>query len=252
MNWLLLRGLLREVRHWGDFPEVFASTMGIKPEQVHLMNLPGLGQDVASESPHTISQIAEEIRSQWLFLREKRPGPWSCLAMSLGAMGVLEWARLFPGELERLVLINTSASDLSLPWRRFSFFQLQRALRIMITPENEKREEEIYRLTSNGLEAAEKARAWASFSPDRSRFIKTGLRQLLAAGRFQSPQRLETPLLFLASKADTFVDFSCSQVMAEKYASPLRVHLTAGHDLPLDAPDWVSLQTRLWVDGKFS
>mgnify|MGYP003949335389 CR=1 FL=1 len=43
MNWLFLRGLTREQRHWGPFRDVFARDYpGAK---VHCLDLPGTGTE---------------------------------------------------------------------------------------------------------------------------------------------------------------------------------------------------------------
>jgi pimeloyl-[acyl-carrier protein] methyl ester esterase len=250
VNWVLLRGLLRESRHWGDFPDYFANSLKLKRENVFTLNLPGFGPEDSTDSPLTIREIAEDLRSQWILLKEKHEGPWGCLAMSLGAMATLEWAKLYPDDLQALVVINSSARDLSGPFKRFSILQLPRAFRISATSEAATREAEIYKLTSSGTATEEKAREWAGFAPRREKFFKAGFRQLLAAGLFRSPERLETPLLVLTSKGDSFVDFRCSEALARKYKATLRVHLTAGHDICLDDPKWVISQLKAWPAAK--
>ena len=47
------------------------------------------------------------------------------------------------------------------------------------------------------------------------------------------------PYLVLASKADRFTNYKCSERLAEKYNATLRLHEKAGHDLPLDDPQWI-------------
>ena len=75
------------------------------------------------------------------------------------------------------------------------------------------------------------------------------LRQLLAAARFRAPARApQRPVLVLTSRGDRLVHTSCSEALARAWGSPLARHPGAGHDLPLDAPDWVVAQVRQWVE----
>jgi pimeloyl-ACP methyl ester carboxylesterase len=249
-NWVLIRGLARDARHWGDFVARFAAGMNVAVDRIVTLDLPGFGSNSNVDAAMSVADMAEDIRSQWISKKGKVDGAWGCLAMSLGGMCEIEWARLFPADLSALVAINASASDLSNLWHRFSFRQLPRALRITLTGDRKQRETEIYHLTSNGSEAEIKAEEWKDYAPAQKDFLNAGLRQLMAAARYKSPTVLEVPLLVLTSKADGFVDFRCSEALAEKYRAPLRVHLTAGHDLCMDDPDWVIQQTKLWVSPR--
>ena len=68
---------------------------------------------------------------------------------------------------------------------------------------------------------------------------KSFVRQLLAASSFQVPNRIGQKTLFIASLKDRFVNHSCSAALAQHYNQPVSLHLFAGHDLPLDDPDWL-------------
>jgi predicted alpha/beta hydrolase family esterase len=46
-------------------------------------------------------------------------------------------------------------------------------------------------------------------------------------------------LLLLNSAADRLVQASCSQAIAQAWHCPLQTHPSAGHDLCLDAGEWV-------------
>src|SRR5690554_4657129 len=65
------------------------------------------------------------------------------------------------------------------------------------------------------------------------------MRQLTAASTFKptSPPPA-MPTLILTSLADRLVDWRCSQALAQHWQCPLVCHENAGHDLPLDDPDW--------------
>jgi pimeloyl-ACP methyl ester carboxylesterase len=65
--------------------------------------------------------------------------------------------------------------------------------------------------------------------------------QLCAAARFfpPAPGSLSAGLWFLGSRRDRLVNVACSRDLAHRYAAPCLEHPWAGHDLPLDDPDWV-------------
>jgi pimeloyl-ACP methyl ester carboxylesterase len=76
------------------------------------------------------------------------------------------------------------------------------------------------------------------------------LRQLAAAAFFSPPPGPPSvPTLLLASAWDRLVSPICSQQLAVRWSLPIRLHPNAGHDLPLDDPDWVIRQiVRWWRD----
>ena len=65
-NWLLLRGLVREQRHWGTFPALLAE--GTR-SRVLTLDLPGVGTERGRKSPTTIPGIVDDIRARFLALR---------------------------------------------------------------------------------------------------------------------------------------------------------------------------------------
>jgi pimeloyl-ACP methyl ester carboxylesterase len=65
------------------------------------------------------------------------------------------------------------------------------------------------------------------------------LRQLMAASRFSLPAKPQCPMLLLSGGADQLVDPICSQRLAEYWQVQHRQHPHAGHDVVLDAPDWL-------------
>ncbi|HEY8086659.1 MAG TPA: alpha/beta hydrolase, partial [Polyangiaceae bacterium] len=111
MNWLFLRGLSREQRHWGSFPALFKRVVPASgaPTRVWCLDLPGTGTEHERPSPRTIEGIMEDLRARWVALREAEPAPWGLLAMSLGGMVAMAWCDAHPGDFARLVLASTSA-----------------------------------------------------------------------------------------------------------------------------------------------
>ena len=118
MNWLMLRGLAREKRHYGAFPETFERLM--PGHRTFPMDLVGFGALSQHAVPWTLAEIVEELRARFLAERPRdNDAPWSIFAISLGGMVALEWAARYPQDFARVVVANTSAGDLSKVWERF-------------------------------------------------------------------------------------------------------------------------------------
>ncbi|HET8849423.1 MAG TPA: alpha/beta hydrolase, partial [Marinobacter sp.] len=112
MDWILLRGLTRERAHWGDFPDQLRQAL--PDHRFHTVDLPGTGVHYRDNSPATIAGIREQVCQRVSHI----PRPFSLLALSMGGMVALDWAQhAEPGEIQHLVLINTS-SGFSPPWHR--------------------------------------------------------------------------------------------------------------------------------------
>ena len=101
--WVLLRGLTREARHWGDFPAQLAAAVA---RPVITLDLPGNGQFNALASPTNVRGMTDFVRTQLQTMGHAPP--YQLLAMSLGGMVATDWAQTWPQEVARLVLINTS------------------------------------------------------------------------------------------------------------------------------------------------
>ena len=61
-----------------------------------------------------------------------------------------------------------------------------------------------------------------------------------------SDRQAGVPILLLASLGDRLVSPRCSERIARAWNAPLRMRPDAGHDLPLDDPDWVLGQLLDW------
>jgi pimeloyl-ACP methyl ester carboxylesterase len=245
-HWILLRGLAREARHWGDFPALL--TAAIADAHAIAPDLPGNGQLFRLRSPTHISAMVEHLRAD-LGQRQVAP-PYHLLALSLGGMVAVAWAEKYPEEVAALVLINTSLRLLN-PWYRRlrpdSYFNL---LRIALAGTNaSKRERLILDLTSNT--ASERSALMPQWIAWRNEYpVTTGnaLRQIAAAWRYCAPMAAPgVSVLILASAADRLVDVWCSEQVAERWHCSLAVHPSAGHDLPLDDAPWVVAQVQEWL-----
>ena len=106
---LMIRGLSREKRHWGEFPELVENAMDIK---VHTLDNLGCGEFHQKTTPLTIRENVDFLQEQFEKLYTENPGEWYLLGISLGGMFVTEWAqRINP--FKKVFVINSSFKNLS-------------------------------------------------------------------------------------------------------------------------------------------
>lgn len=244
----MLRGLVREARHWGDFPAQFERALGA--EQSVLLDLPGVGTEAARPVPLTISGMTDDLRARFLRLTRGH-GPFGILAMSLGGMIALDWLSRFPMDFDRGVVINTSAADLNRPWERLRWQQYRRIARYLFVSALE-REQYILEMTAHSPKVDVKriASEWAELAKTTPVTPRAAVCQLLAAARSTLPRTLHVPTLVLTSYGDRLVHHSCSEKIAERLKLPISHHPSAGHDLPLDDPEWVCEEVSRWLNER--
>lgn len=248
-TWILLRGLMREQRHWGRFPGQLARAL--PGATIITPDLPGNGIHHAALSPTSVAQMVEACRAD-VRTRGLR-APYALLALSLGGMVAVEWASRYPQEIDRAVLINTSMRPFSRFHQRLRWRNYPAIVRMLFDGGTDAQERLILRLTSRHGDNAEREgllRRWLGYQHEFPVSRRNALRQLLAAARFHAPAaRPAAPLLVLSSSGDQLVDPRCSQQLAQAWHAPHRVHPDAGHDLPLDDGDWVAAQVAAWLDS---
>lgn len=245
MRWILLRGLGREQAHWGAFlPKIREA---FPEHQFYPVDLPGTGVHFKDRSPATIADIRHHVQQQVAHI----PKPYSLLALSLGGMVALDWAQnALEGEIQHLVLINTS-SGFSPPWQRMKPTAWPRLLRIISRRELFDRERDILALSSNRPLTPAITKQWYSIQRQRPVSATNVLRQVSAAARFRpDSKRPLTSALVLSSKGDRLVDWRCSQALEQRWQWLLKRHPDAGHDLPLDDPDWIIGQLRAFLGNE--
>ncbi|MGH3726036.1 MAG: alpha/beta fold hydrolase [Mycobacterium sp.] len=239
-RWLLLRGLSREQRHWEQFPRVFAESLGV---QVECLDAPGFGTEAHRTSPATISAITDDIRSRL----DRGNDDWSLLSISLGGMIGLDWCARYPGDFERAVIINSSTASTPV-WNRFLPSSIPNLVLGRFRAD-EPRERAILAQTANNpdLDLDALAQRWASYLQTQRPSSASIARQISAAITFRMPRHIDTPLLVLTSTHDRIVSSSASRTIANAFGAPLSVHLTAGHDIPLDDGPWIADQVAQWI-----
>ena len=248
-TWVLLRGLVREGRHWEGFPRLLED---YRPgARVVTPDLPGNGTRHEEPSPTRVPEMVEALRAD-LARQGLRP-PWHVMALSLGGMVVVDWLARYPEELAAVVVINTSAGGFNPFWQRLQPGAWWPILRHgLLGHDPVGRESMILGLSTNLLGRHRRdilAERWAEYARGTPTRRENSLRQLLAASRFRAPQRLPNgvPLLLVNGAGDRLVSPRCSISLAAAWHCRLRVHPRAGHDLALDAPEWLARTVNEWM-----
>jgi pimeloyl-ACP methyl ester carboxylesterase len=245
-QWLLLRGLSREIGHWGDFPAILQRDF--PNTSVHTLDLPGTGHLYQQDSPNRIAGITDAVRQQaieqGLLLQ-----PLTLLAYSLGGMVAWDWMQRYPNEINGAVLLNTSFASLSPFYQRLRWQSYPQLLGLSMQANLHKRETAILKLVSNrtdvgGLIASE----WTKIQQQRPVSKKNSLRQMTAAATYEpGKQKPVQPVLLLNSQKDRLVSHACSTAIQRRWPVDLATHPWAGHDICLDQPLWVVDRIKRWA-----
>ena len=238
-RWVLLRGLGRESSHWFDMKDQLADVS----DDVLALDLPGFGERATEKSPITIANTTDKVREEFL----KHKGlhkDWLLLGISLGGMVALDWAARYPMDFQGVTVINTSSKDSGPLWQRLTVFGMYKILQ-SLTKRKQPRDKEraILEMVSNlkkkDEEVLDKMTAIAEERPPNLTNIS---RQLVASSNFMAPSSIKIPLLMLASLKDNMVDSRCTKLLSERLEAQSKYHPEAGHELPLDDPEWVVSQ----------
>jgi pimeloyl-ACP methyl ester carboxylesterase len=248
-HWIFLRGLVRESAHWDDFPERF--TRAIAGARVHLLDLPGNGEHWRLRSPLSIGETMEFARREALTPLSGKSGaqePVYLFSLSLGSMVAIEWAHRHPRDIAGAVLVNTSLRRFSPFHQRLSWRSWPVLARTIAARDTAQRERLILKLTANDPAEADaliEARV-RTYKQHPVRPVNV-FRQLWAAACYRPPiEKPDIPLLLLNSLGDCLVDPACTEAIARRWAVEKKTHPFAGHDLPLDDPEWTIEAVREW------
>lgn len=236
MKWLLIRGLARTRPHWDQFPGLLEKAH--PQNQVYCLDLPGVGEFEAVSAPLKISEYAD-----WLHLKFQQikgeSNDWGLIAISLGGMIGLQWVASYPSDFKALVTMNTSAGNLCGPTERLSPAAIATIGKLFLSRDVARRERAILELTTNQKEISDELVArWVQIDQAHPLKRETFVRQLIAAGRFRAPKRLPIKPLILVSETDRLTSANCSKKLAKQLGCEYISHPQAGHDLPLDDPQW--------------
>ncbi len=234
---IALRGLTRGRGHWGNFPKVLSTTDA--SIELDLLDIPGNGTRSSEKLPLRAEKVVEMIRAQcrWVQAQES----FSILGISLGGMLALKWAEMYPGEVSKVLVVNTSLAQLSPFFKRLQLNQISSIVKAMRESDFVERERTILRITSNQTDGSEDSLApMAAFSKQYQVSRSSFFRQLLVAASVRIPKLKQTRITIIGSQKDRLVDISCSIKLAQYFSVNPMIHPSAGHDIPLDDPLWLA------------
>ncbi|MCM2680664.1 alpha/beta fold hydrolase [Echinimonas agarilytica] len=235
---VLLRGLLRDHRHWGSLPDMIR--VELPDAIVETPDLAGNGLRSHETSPFSVEQMVNDIRLQLQPLQPRTR--YTIVALSMGGMIGAQWAQMYPNEIGSLILMNSSFKRFSKMTERLNPQWYFRALMTFLLPYSRfKKEQLVLEMTSTRARFNQKiALRWTEYACEGSPSVFNALRQLWAAAHYSGSE--EAPcdhVLILNGGADDLVSPKCSLAIAEHWNCELVIQPTAGHDLSIDAPDWV-------------
>lgn len=245
-HFYLIRGLIREKGHWGNFHKYLQSHF--PNAKITAIDIPGAGEYFDSPSPLTITEMVEKMRLDYLSAHDTQEESY-LISISLGGMISVEWMKRYPKDFVNATLINTSLGGISPIHHRLrptAFFYL---LKIPFL-KGRKKEASIIELICNNKEYYEETlNLWDQIQKARPVSLSNSLRQLYAAatylpGTFTPP----IPIQLLAGIKDRMVNVKCSRSIALSWGLPLHEHPTAGHDLTVDDSSWVSSKIKEFIE----
>tara|TARA_R110000851_G_scaffold44749_4_gene109875 strand:- start:32866 stop:33660 length:795 start_codon:yes stop_codon:yes gene_type:complete len=248
---VLLRGLMRDSRHWNGFDQRLSQ----QAVNVISVDLPGNGVLVNQVSPGKMQDYCDAVWQQIDAALLKQGTPPSqvnlvLVGLSMGGMLALTMAAQCRSRVQHVVLINSSAANLS-PWyKRFQCWGLMMSLVAVFTRAlhaslsnkvgNDKShwlEATVLDFTSRHLgQNIEVINAWSLLRLQCHTSFINGLRQLYASARFHSPVLQGTCVSVIVANQDRLANPKCSEQLALFYQTQLLKIDDCGHDASLDQP----------------
>ncbi|MCL1094296.1 alpha/beta fold hydrolase [Shewanella kaireitica] len=230
-KWILVRGLMRDKRHWHDFIESLSAE--VMAFNVDVVAMDSLGNGVFSheKSPLTITTYARAL------LEQLEGNDNNIIGLSMGGMIAIEMARLSPDKVSKVVVINTSAANLS-PWfRRFNIYAVIDAYRTRNRDSGlDWSEATALKISSEHLGAnLAIAKKWTKLRQENRVRLHNAVRQLWACACFKCCDSLQQPIFVFSGVLDKLVSPDCSQSIADHYRCQLIEFDNAGHDISLDS-----------------
>jgi hypothetical protein len=181
MNIYLLRGLIRESEHWGEFPQILKQSF--PDSNIYCLEPAGAGQRYQEKSPCNIKDLVESMRGEYL----KTKGEVNMIiSISLGGMISSCWTHEYPDDFQYSVIMNSSFGNLSPIFKRLQPEALKTIGRVAFIPNKVAREEKIVKLVSNNKSKHEKlTRQWQEITSKRPISSPNAIRQLWAAFRYK-------------------------------------------------------------------
>lgn len=237
-NWIFIRGLTRGNAHWGEFPQILK-------QHVHELNtefleIPGNGSLNNIKTPLNACDVVRFLQDKSVMYAQNLPV--NICGISLGGMIALKWAEMDPQNVQSVVIINSSLSQCSSIFQRIIPKNYYRMIKAVLSSNIAEQESAILEMTSNHLDKTKKyIESFVEFSSKYPVLRENFLRQLILASRIRIDKwPSHMPLKIISSQMDRLVDSSCSDEMAIYLKGTQYIHMSAGHDLPLDDPQWLA------------
>jgi pimeloyl-ACP methyl ester carboxylesterase len=237
---VILRGLIRENGHsqalYNYHSQLKSSFI------IHGLEIDGNGQYYQKQSALTVSAMVEQVRTDYLKIKQKYPAEdeFTLAAISLGGMIAAEWMSKYPQDFKQLILVNTSFSGICSMFERFRPANFNNYLKLLFTTDPRRKEEILFEFI---LYQKEKNRFlidhWTTIRAERPVSNSNTIRQLIAGWRFNMPEVAPAiPTWIMVGEKDQLVSPNCSHQIAKKWNLPILQNFSAGHDLTNDDPKW--------------
>lgn len=242
--YFFIRGLIRSQFHWYQFPAIFeqlAQQHDAKVKAV-LFDIPGNGERYRQATPFSIAAMADDIGQQIQhYLTTHSIGPESKLhlvGISMGGMIAAELAEKSQLTLASVHIINSSFANLSPFWQRM---RIPAALNLLPNLwRTDKRESTILKWTSNKPSSIALTLEWVEEAKQHPLSLRNACAQLWAASHYFVGKKPSIKSFVYCCQEDRLVNWKCSEKLAAHWQVSLAREQTAGHDLPLDNPNWLA------------
>jgi pimeloyl-ACP methyl ester carboxylesterase len=236
-NWILLRGLARGAGHWGNFFNKIRAQF--PQDQFELLDLPGNGSRYNDLSPLNISEYVPLLRDKSKFIQQGLKV--KILSISLGSMVAVEWMKTYPLEVEKAYLLCTSSRGLSSFHERLKMSNLLKVPQLILSRKDAVfYENTILEMVGNSFDRRnEELPKLADYSRQHPVHPKNVVRQLWAASHYDFPPKPPGEVVLIGSYGDRLVSPKCTLDIASRWGLSPVMHPWAGHEIPLDDPDWV-------------
>ncbi|WP_020407694.1 alpha/beta fold hydrolase [Hahella ganghwensis] len=247
---VLLRGWMRDQRHWEQFPETLTRLCHKTGLDYPLMlpDIPGNGRRFREHTPASIPGIYRQLQKEL-----GSETPIIIIGLSMGGMIGTEWLNHNPEQVLGLVLINSSLRPFAKPWERLAP-KVWPQVMMQVGRSQADREQLILNLTlSPANQTATRLANWIQWSAQFPVSHTNACRQLLAAARYKVPTKdaPECPALIIGGAHDRLVNPICSKRIAEAWGCQYH-YLPGGHDLPIEHPEMLSQHIVDWLKDRIA
>jgi len=233
---ILLRGLGRDARHWGEFPKKLAAML--PSYKICTIDLPGTGEYYDIKSPLSVNKMTEFLHKESVkkgyILKDTY-----IIGLSLGGMVATQWALNYPNSIKKIILVNSSFSNFSRFYNRLSASVYWDFIKMFFMSPEQREVCVLKIVSSNKDQYKEVSQNWKHLWKEKPFKVSTIIRQLVAASLFSLKKLPKQKVLFLASKKDNLVSPVCYKDVESKTPWTVIYNENTGHEMPMDDPDWV-------------